>query len=517
MAMETYNGQVRTPQDAIILFEACRLGELPRVQRRLSEKERQQIKSGSVFVWDEKEAGMRRWTDGKSWSASRVSGSFLTYREMEGKRGGSNLSTGGQVDARRTPDGLPAGPPSDSGPESGDDGPDGYRYKPDGLMKQSFSITNSNGDHLHLISYFARTHPAAGHLNSPSNDPVLRHIRPPKGMYPESTVQEQQNIPAVTRTPLQTTGYSTMPQTAAYARNGFAPTSQGHSQGPSQGPLPSNSHPGCWPHQTPPLNGHSQPGYVYQYQPSNPPLNHAPPGYLPIAQPPLHQQAPLSAYSHQPYLGQHANSDGRHHPGDGYHHSPGVYGDTLPPPAGHQHHRNSSSGSSRSYYDSPSSHQTTPVIQQPTPPTPQQRSFDPSSHPHGDRPAPRLKVPSPNGHQHLPSLPQQHSIDTPRSRSQSPFPPPRSADSERKGSGEAVPRCLSAAASEASTRPSIGALMNEKDSTRGAGEADTKSDRSTSKSPRLKDEGSQYLPNDKIIYSGEDQRALRQLDRAFKT
>ncbi|CAP72744.1 uncharacterized protein PODANS_2_1730, partial [Podospora anserina S mat+] len=65
---------------------ACRLGLLPRVQRRLSEKERQQIRSGSVYVWDEREAGMRRWTDGKSWSASRVSGSFLTYREMEGKR-----------------------------------------------------------------------------------------------------------------------------------------------------------------------------------------------------------------------------------------------------------------------------------------------------------------------------------------------------------------------------------------------------------------------------------------------
>ncbi|CAJ0755022.1 1821_t:CDS:2 [Entrophospora sp. SA101] len=26
---------------------------------------------------------MRRWTDGKSWSASRINGSFLTYRELE--------------------------------------------------------------------------------------------------------------------------------------------------------------------------------------------------------------------------------------------------------------------------------------------------------------------------------------------------------------------------------------------------------------------------------------------------
>ena len=53
--MDTYYGHIRSPADAIKLFEACRLGLFPRVQRRLSEKERQSIKSGSVFVWDERE------------------------------------------------------------------------------------------------------------------------------------------------------------------------------------------------------------------------------------------------------------------------------------------------------------------------------------------------------------------------------------------------------------------------------------------------------------------------------
>ena len=123
--METYNGHVRTPADAILLFEACRIGLLPRVQRRLSEKERQQIKSGSVFVWDEREAGMRRWTDGKSWSASRVSGSFLTYREMEGKRGGSfpTPTPAPKRPSGKSPDGSATG-------DSEGEGPDGYRYKP---------------------------------------------------------------------------------------------------------------------------------------------------------------------------------------------------------------------------------------------------------------------------------------------------------------------------------------------------------------------------------------------------
>ncbi|KAJ8100493.1 Gti1/Pac2 family-domain-containing protein [Lipomyces tetrasporus] len=186
--METYYGHVRTPFDAIILFEACRLGILPRVQRRLSEKERMAIRSGSVFVWDEREAGMRRWTDGKSWSASRVSGSFLTYREMEGKRGGGTY--GGPL----VPSPSRRGDNDDeerSDSDRGDDGPDGYRYKPDGLMKQSFSIQTSSHLKLHLISYYSRSQVHHGQdLMQPSHDPALKFIRIPKGMYPDATSGE---------------------------------------------------------------------------------------------------------------------------------------------------------------------------------------------------------------------------------------------------------------------------------------------------------------------------------------
>lgn len=202
--METYRGYVRTPGDAIKLFEACRLGLLPRVQRRLSEKERQSIRSGSVFVWDEREAGMRRWTDGKSWSASRVSGSFLTYREMEGKRGG------GFGSARRTNGKTPeSGRASDEDQDDGE--PEGYRYKADGLMKQSFSITTSTGQHLHLISYYSRPQPGQPELSQPSSDPQLRGIVPVKGMYPESSMGEANQTPALTRAPMQQGPYMMAP------------------------------------------------------------------------------------------------------------------------------------------------------------------------------------------------------------------------------------------------------------------------------------------------------------------
>ncbi|KAI2631093.1 Gti1/Pac2 family-domain-containing protein [Xylaria nigripes] len=191
--METYYGTVRCPADAIKLFEACRLGLLPRVQRRLSEKERQSIKSGSVFVWDEREAGMRRWTDGKSWSASRVSGSFLTYREMEGKRGGgSGLS---KRQSARSPN-------SDRISDDDRDGePECYRYKTDGLTKQSFSITTSQGQRLHLISYSARTPNGSQEPPQPTSDPALRTVTPVKGLYPESSFQDY-SAPAMTQTPM---------------------------------------------------------------------------------------------------------------------------------------------------------------------------------------------------------------------------------------------------------------------------------------------------------------------------
>ena len=270
--METYNGHVRTPTDAIILFEACRIGLLPRVQRRLSEKERQSIKSGSVFVWDEREAGMRRWTDGKSWSASRVSGSFLTYREMEGKRGSSNFDKSSNRD----------GVPGNDG--ESEDGPDGYRYKPDGLMKQSFSIATNSGQHLHLISYFSRSSQAAQGLMQPSQDPQLRHIRPEKGMYPESTVHEQSNIPAVTRGPMSSPGYTHAPhQPGQYG----ARPPYGYGPPPGYPPSPMHTPP---PHQYQPYYGHpGHAGYPGQSPLQN--MHYPPPGY---------PQPPMTAFDRPP-------------------------------------------------------------------------------------------------------------------------------------------------------------------------------------------------------------------------
>ncbi len=275
--METYYGLVRSPADAIKLFEACRLGLLPRVQRRLSEKERQAIRCGSVFVWDEREAGMRRWTDGKSWSASRVSGSFLTYREMEGKRGNAFGGGGGRRGgAGKTPD---SGRGSD---EDHDDGePDGYRYKPDGLTKQSFSITNSAGQHLHLIAYYSR---GPLDLPLPSNDPALRHIVPAKGMYPESSLAESAP-PAASRAPMHQAHYPPHHQPPP-PHHGYPPQYQ--QQGYNWPPSPIG---------TPPYaHGHGHGHYPYSQGPPPPSIHTYPPQPhhpYPPGPNPAYERAPL--------------------------------------------------------------------------------------------------------------------------------------------------------------------------------------------------------------------------------
>ncbi|KAJ8660247.1 hypothetical protein O0I10_004107 [Lichtheimia ornata] len=177
--METYIGYIKTPQDALIVFEACRRGQLHRVQRRLSTKERIHIQSGSVFAWDEREAGMRRWTDGRTWSPSRVLGSFLTYRELDTKRrprrsSSSSTSSAHQHHHHQHHHHAPVSKAASA-----------CSYKPDGLIKQSFSICTAANQKLHLISYYTKADVLAGRLKQPSADSMLSQIVVPKGLYPE--------------------------------------------------------------------------------------------------------------------------------------------------------------------------------------------------------------------------------------------------------------------------------------------------------------------------------------------
>lgn len=119
---QTYHGLVMNLQDALLILEGMRLGVLPKVQRRLNDFERKCIVAGSIYAWNENELGMKRWTDGKSWLASKVKGPFLIYQEHDGTR----------------------------------------NVKANGLVKQSFSLTTKQNEKFHLIAYYDPAERAKG-------------------------------------------------------------------------------------------------------------------------------------------------------------------------------------------------------------------------------------------------------------------------------------------------------------------------------------------------------------------
>ncbi|KAF9179434.1 hypothetical protein BGZ50_006945 [Haplosporangium sp. Z 11] len=132
---KAFHGRIEDTRDALIIFEACRQGLLPRLNRRLLATERGEghpdhdhlisasaststapvkhesptqslIAPGSIFVFDETETGICRWTDGRIWSPSRISGNFLIYRELYRKLPDQKCLTPRQKAQMKNGDGL---------------------------------------------------------------------------------------------------------------------------------------------------------------------------------------------------------------------------------------------------------------------------------------------------------------------------------------------------------------------------------------------------------------------------
>ncbi|KPI37358.1 cAMP-independent regulatory protein pac2 [Cyphellophora attinorum] len=450
--METYNGIVRTPSDAIILFEACRLGLLPRVQRRLSEKERQSIRSGSVFVWDEREAGMRRWTDGKSWSASRVSGSFLTYREMEGKRGSTSFSTPG---ARAT-----------KTPESGQAEPD-LGDAEEGLMA---TATSPTGQHLHLISYYSRASPSSQQLRQPTADPQLSSIQPAKGMYPESTVNDQSTVPAVTRSPMPGAPNYVVAAPPAYGRAGPHP----HPYLPP-GYVP---HPAYMAYPLSPM--HTPPPYALHYAPAPGmhPIGYPAPPYATSHALPMNA-APPSSYDQRPQL---RDALGRTSQ-SGHSASPAPFHQSIPPPPITQSY-------SQSSYS--------------TAPPPQPAAAESASEPRNSsfQIDPRLTAPPPAEPSVRPP--------TPNSAEGGAAAPVATTPMQR------VPSANSGTPVTASQVPNITSLISEPDASNNDAKAQAPSaaERQGSASPGGTGAPPQDIPSEKLGFSA-DKRHLSMLDRGF--
>ncbi|THU77909.1 hypothetical protein K435DRAFT_72170 [Dendrothele bispora CBS 962.96] len=184
-----WSGWIETTGDALLILEAARRGLIPRVTRRLVDTERKMITSGSVFVFDEKESGIKRWTDGFFWSPSRILGNFLLYRETD-KRGPGHRGRGDGDDIPSSPPNHSVGGQTLSRPRSDSSSlnidkvrerslmgslTNSYKFKTDGLMKKTFSL-NIDGVAQHLISYYRIEDVQSGRLRSPSTLPELASL-----------------------------------------------------------------------------------------------------------------------------------------------------------------------------------------------------------------------------------------------------------------------------------------------------------------------------------------------------
>lgn len=170
---------IRDANDAHIILEAVRLGILPLITRRLLVNERDELRSGQVYVWEEAQddGGLLRWTDGRRWSQSRMRGDYLFYEEKI-------ETTQEERDAKAARRAQRASDPNAfiSPPLRRKDRPS----KPNGLTKQTYSVTvtfpgSSETRKWHVVAYFSGN----DYLRLPviEDYDYLRNIRKSTGIF----------------------------------------------------------------------------------------------------------------------------------------------------------------------------------------------------------------------------------------------------------------------------------------------------------------------------------------------
>lgn len=211
----TFNGLISTTMDGLILFEACLCGRLSHVPRRPHDRERASlIRSGHVFIYEEHSSGIKRWTDGVSWSPSRILGNFLLYRELDkpfqpgekkramkrkpeagvSKPGSAPRSNSISYTSTITPLATNRTPFDSNNGNNGTDSErqfvgslvDSYQFKPDGLIKKTISIQYRGVQH-HMVSYYSLEDALNKKLMTPSNDPSLNDITPRAALITSAT------------------------------------------------------------------------------------------------------------------------------------------------------------------------------------------------------------------------------------------------------------------------------------------------------------------------------------------
>ncbi|BFZ62381.1 Global transcription regulator sge1 [Saitoella coloradoensis] len=235
----TFFGHVHTTQDALLIFEACRRDIVKPITRRPHDREREQaIRSGCIFVFNEIQTGIKRWTDGVAWSPSRIMGNFLLYRELERRfapgerkrqikpsrpkpdrttttlvtpeRGSRGEGSGSHHRRSASVGSPPVGTAApyrytSSGQSSELDFPepdtdralvgsltDTYGFKEGGLIKKTMSLIVDGQPH-HLISYYSAEDVKDGVLATPSKSAMFAGVQIPADLV----MQQNFRVPPV--------------------------------------------------------------------------------------------------------------------------------------------------------------------------------------------------------------------------------------------------------------------------------------------------------------------------------
>jgi Gti1/Pac2 family transcription factor len=215
----TYYGFIGSTYDALILFEACIAGQIKHVSRRPQNHERERvIQSGGIFIYEENTSGIKRWTDGISWSPSRILGNFLIYRQLvkafepgekrkaikRSKAGPSSISKSGPNNNKsrnkennfQVVNSLQAISGTNSRastikPETEraliGSLADSYDFLGDGLVKKTISVNYGEVTH-HLVSYYTISDAISQKFLVPSKDPRFA------GTYPRASLLTSQNF-----------------------------------------------------------------------------------------------------------------------------------------------------------------------------------------------------------------------------------------------------------------------------------------------------------------------------------
>ncbi|KAJ3016155.1 hypothetical protein HKX48_004177 [Thoreauomyces humboldtii] len=175
---ETFFGHIGSADDAFVILDACRQGILrtvtgpPRAGRPARGKQREEvspIRSGTIIVFDESNARIKRWRDGLKWTASRISGAFLTYTERDD----------GPIPRRTATSSIAARPSVSSFPSSRGSLTPARTSSASKrrLIKKTMAVT-LDGTKYHVIGYYCNEDLATGNrLQTPTAWASAHNIR----------------------------------------------------------------------------------------------------------------------------------------------------------------------------------------------------------------------------------------------------------------------------------------------------------------------------------------------------